>query len=256
MMLYTTSFRHSRCRNYYARLLCGVQFLRFLCTSHIMQRVEVERMRIFLHCLNDAFVVALLVHLENFSSIHRQRTVNINVNLRKNALVVEVVEHIHDFLCTSNAERRDYQFSATLHASVVDNVVQVEFGLSVLLMNTVTVSCLGNKYIGLRERYWRLYNPVVRTTYIASVCDFSHLAVLFESNVNDSTTEHVTAIGKTNSYAFIYLVVLIVWYSDKNLHTLLGIHVGVNRVHTRKSLLEKFLVVPLDIKFLNEAGIW
>ena len=81
-----------------------------------MQSIEIERMRIVLHGFDNAIVVALLVHLEDFGSIDRQRTIDINIDFWQYTLVVEIVEHIHNFLGTTNAERRDYQFSTTLHA--------------------------------------------------------------------------------------------------------------------------------------------
>ena len=213
-------------------------------------------MRIVFHGLNNAIVVTFLVHLEDFGSINRERTIDINVDWWQYSLVVEIVEHVHDFLCTANAERWYYELSATLYAGVVYDIVQVEFRLPVLLVYTISVCCLGYEDVCLRERHRWLHNPIVRTSNIAGVGNASYLAIFFKCNVYHGATEHVTAICEAHCYALIHLVVLVVRHRDENLHALFGIHVGVYGVHSRKTLLEKFLVVLLDIEFLNESRVW
>ena len=130
------------------------------------------------------------------------------------------------------------------------------FCLPVLFVDTVTISCLGDKDVGLRKRYWRLYNPVVRTSNVTCISYFCHLAVFFDSDVYYSTTEHVTAICETYSYAFVNLVILVVWHRNENLHALLGIHVGINRIHPRKSLLEKFAASCGESNYSKRTGFF
>ena len=120
MVFHATSLHHARCRDDDARLLAGVQFLRLVDVAHKGEAVEAEGIGVVFDHVVDIVIEEVDIHAEDFGGIDSQWAIHKYWDfLGQLALVIEVVEQVHDLLGAADGERRYDEFAAFLDASVV-----------------------------------------------------------------------------------------------------------------------------------------
>ena len=110
---------------------------------------------------------------------------------------------------------------------------QILFRLFIGLMQPVTVGGFGNQVIALWKRFGWLNDMVVRTTYIAGICQPDNFISFFDFKVHHRAAQHMSGVGKLYIDAVMAFFVVeiestIVGHADKEFHTLFGIHADVH----------------------------
>ena len=119
----------------------------FICVS-----IEAEGVGVVFDHVLHVIVKEVGIHAEDLGGIDGQGAVDEYRDfLGQLALVVEVVQQIHNLVCAADGERRDDEFAAFLHAGVVDDLQQLLLGVSTVAVEAVTVGGLGDKVVAVRE---------------------------------------------------------------------------------------------------------
>ena len=190
------------------------------------------------------------MHLEDLSGIDSQRTVYIYRNLRQLVSVVEVIQDINYLLRPADGKRRYDELAFFPYTSVFDDLQQLLLSAFSCLMQSVSVGTLRDDIVALRESVRRFQQIAVVTPNVACISYLRDMSVLVNPDGGTSTAEHVPGVVKLHGDIVVDVKTAVHLRGDKQLHTLTGVFLRVDRLHTFQALTRAFLVKPVCIVFL------
>src|SRR5574344_124644 len=98
--------------------------------------------------------------------------------MRQFVFIIEIIQLKHNLLRPANGERRYYQLSFFLNASVLNNPIKLIFGTLFILMKPVTIGALSDDIITLLESGWWFKKVIRVPTDVASVSYCGHLTII------------------------------------------------------------------------------
>ena len=233
-----------------------IERLRFVDVCNIAQGIKAKRIRVKPQGILHFFAQFIGVHSENLGCVSGHRRIHIHRYLRQSTVVIEPVEHIDDFLGTTDGERRNEQLSFAIDAGIFDHAEQFFFGHYLLLVQAVAVRRFADEIITLREEMGRRQDMTLSTTDVAGVSQALPSAsrrrrmairifiILIDFQRADGSAEHVAGIGEGEQHIVEETETAVVTVGNEMPHRLIDILLVVQRFHF------VFLALPTRI-FLN-----
>ena len=194
--------------------------------------------------------------------------------MRQSAVVIELVEHIDDFLGTTDGKRRNEQLSFAIDAGIFDHAEQFLFGYHLLLVQAVAVRRFADEIITLREEMGRRQDMTLCTTDVAGVSQALPSAsrrrrmairififfIYFQRA--DGSAEHVAGIGESEQHIVEETETAVVTVGNEMPHRLIDVLLVVQRFHfvflaflLMRVLTVNFLVVGTHVLLLYERRV-